>query len=74
MGFYMWLECLLRVLYAQNGLQMPQMVESTTIMHLRYHKNEIYFLLCWLEMIGRLVVSGSKVSKIQDRWIIYIWL
>ena len=31
-------ECLLCILYAQNGLQMPQRVESTSSMHFKYHK------------------------------------
>ena len=53
----------------------PPRVESTSSLHFRYRKkNEIDFLLCWLEMRDGVGVSGSKVSVIQARWIICVWM
>ena len=37
-------------------------------------KVEIDCLLCWLKMRGGVGVSGSKVLKVQDRWLICVWL
>ena len=57
-------------LYAQNGLQSPQRVESTSSMHFRYRKKMKLTPYCdeWWGGGG----TGSKYSKIQDGWIIWV--